>query len=181
MKRNHRLRADAQLEALYAQVPELDCKGLCHTSCGVIEASVRERERMQEAGVRLPYLDEFLEMDRAGLEISCPALTEDKRCGVYEVRPMICRLWGTTDSMPCPYGCEPVDGEGLIEEPGGFELLAKSMEAGGNPDGRGEVKAEVMRRVYEANPGVLDSMIERGKKADAQRAQRQLRNHRQLP
>lgn len=178
MKRNHRLRADAQLEALYSRVPDLDCKGLCHTSCGIIEASVRERERMQEAGVRLPYLDEFLEMDREGLEISCPALTADKKCSVYDVRPMICRLWGATDSMPCPYGCKPIDDGPLIQEPAGFELLADAMAAGGTPDGRPEVRSALVRKIYEANPNAVNAIVERGKIADARRAAQQLREPR---
>lgn len=30
-----------------------------------------------------------------------------RRCTVYAVRPMICRLWGVTTDMACPWGCQP--------------------------------------------------------------------------
>jgi hypothetical protein len=39
---------------------------------------------------------------------TCPYL-EGGRCTVYDVRPLICRLWGMGDFeiMACPWGCEP--------------------------------------------------------------------------
>ncbi len=54
------------------------------------------------------------EWDRVNAEMSageasgltCTWLHEG-RCSVYEVRPLICRLWGATEAMPCPFGCEP--------------------------------------------------------------------------
>jgi Fe-S-cluster containining protein len=39
----------------------------------------------------------------------CPFVTE-QGCGCYQDRPMICRLWGTTEHGPrCPHGRGPVD------------------------------------------------------------------------
>ena len=28
-------------------------------------------------------------------------------CTIHPMRPMICRVWGLTPSMPCPHGCIP--------------------------------------------------------------------------
>lgn len=35
-------------------------------------------------------------------ELSCIFLDKDKRCVIYEERPEICRLQGTTTKLPCP-------------------------------------------------------------------------------
>lgn len=175
MKRNQRIRIDTQLQELYDRVPELDCKGLCHTSCGVIEASSRERDLMKERGYHLPMLADFVRMDAAGEVIECVALRPDKQCGVYDVRPMVCRLWGATESMPCPYGCQPVDGGPLLSEAEGFELLGDSLAVGGNPDGRREVINGAMLRIAaEAHPELIRTTLDRGKRADAARARKQL-------
>lgn len=48
----------------------------------------------------------------------CPALDFIGRCSVYEIRPLICRLWGVVETMKCHYGCEPerylTDEEGKV-------------------------------------------------------------------
>lgn len=40
-------------------------------------------------------------------ELNCVHLG-DKGCQVYEQRPLICRLFGTTPRLACPNGCKPV-------------------------------------------------------------------------
>lgn len=39
-------------------------------------------------------------------ELNCPYLGAHG-CEVYGERPLICRLFGTTPSMPCPHGLGP--------------------------------------------------------------------------
>ena len=39
--------------------------------------------------------------------LACPLLRHG-RCTVYAQRPLVCRLWGVTESMECPHGCRPV-------------------------------------------------------------------------
>jgi Fe-S-cluster containining protein len=41
------------------------------------------------------------EHDEALAQLNCPYLGEDG-CKVYDERPLICRLFGTTPNMPCP-------------------------------------------------------------------------------
>lgn len=38
--------------------------------------------------------------------LSCPHL-EKNGCGVYEERPLICRLFGTSPQLLCPHGKRP--------------------------------------------------------------------------
>ena len=118
---------DRELDALYASLPKLDCQGYCHESCGPIGMSVRERTRILERSGPV----------RCDKHASCSMLTADRRCGVYEIRPMVCRLWGIVRSMPCPYGCRPEGG--FLSDKAGLYFLAEADRIGGNA-GPGEFK-----------------------------------------
>ena len=55
-----------------------------------------------------------------------PALLNERgECSVHAIRPMICRLWGLTKSMACPFGCVP---ERWLTEDEAHALLAKAEE-----------------------------------------------------
>lgn len=129
-----RAAADTALAAVYAQIPTIaGCTGRCHTTCGPIGMSHRERQVIAERhGIDIPELPRG---PRALLRLAdptdCPALTPLKRCGVYEDRPTICRLWGAVEDLPCVYGCVP-DG-GSLPPRVGAALLAESLAAGGAP------------------------------------------------
>ena len=101
---------DAELEAIYAKVPAIGCKGLCTDACGPVTGGDREMVRMARAGVKLPPIDEA---NRAHVstrgKYRCPAL-KDEQCSTYEARPAICRVWGASEDLPCPYGCAPANG-----------------------------------------------------------------------
>ncbi|WP_353653664.1 YkgJ family cysteine cluster protein [Mycobacterium sp. DL99] len=100
------------LERIYRSVPTVACKGLCAEACGPIGMSEEERRRLLKRGV---LIDGSLE---------CPALVDD-RCSVYEDRPLICRLWGAVESMPCPHGCEVTPG--LLMDAGAHSLIGRSL------------------------------------------------------
>jgi uncharacterized protein len=93
-----------EIEELWAQVPEVHCKGLCADYCGPIDASVVERRLLRERGVRLRALP-LIEVG-TGRARPCPALV-DGRCTVYDIRPLICRIWGAVRRLQCEHGCEP--------------------------------------------------------------------------
>jgi Fe-S-cluster containining protein len=88
----------AALEAIYAELPSIDCRRLCHPACGPIVMSRAEGARIASvAGER-----------EAADDLVCPYLERASGlCGVYELRPLICRLWGATESLRCEWGCEP--------------------------------------------------------------------------
>ena len=135
MSRNRRRRpkADpalvAQLDVVYAELPTIDCKGLCQASCGpIVQArSVTQQEllHMQDSGG-----------ERRGRQqrqpLTCPYLTTDEagRCSIYEARPAICRLWGIVDTplMRCPHGCEATE---MLSDRAGKMVLAFVMTIGG--------------------------------------------------
>ena len=109
-------------EELLKKIKSLKCKGLCQESCGPIGISKGERQRIRDYCTRhsIPFFP--LHIRNAMIAVvewklsngqvrpeMCPYLQNGK-CSVYPVRPMICRCWGTTMEMRCPYGCEPEEG-----------------------------------------------------------------------
>ena len=101
----------------------MDCKGLCLDACGPIHASEHERARLHPR----------LKLHRRGdgnilfdllFNKPCPAL-RDKRCSVYSDRPLICRLYGATEVLRCPHGCEP---ERLLTRDEAAALLREADE-----------------------------------------------------
>lgn len=139
-------RTDAELDALYAQVPEIDCKGLCIDSCGPVEGGHRETVRIRQAGVRLPDRRAAVrQMIADGGEYTCPAL-RNGRCSVYAVRPMICRIWGASDDMPCPYGCQPRGGRRRLTAAEGLALIEAARTAGTAERATTVAEFEVMLR-----------------------------------
>ena len=90
------------LDEIYAKVPTIACKGLCHETCGPLVIGDAERERILRRHHTTLQHDE---------ELTCSALTAEKRCAIYPDRPLLCRLWGVVkDSQVmtrCPYGCRP--------------------------------------------------------------------------
>jgi Fe-S-cluster containining protein len=91
---------EKQLEAIYAQVPELECKRLCSHICktGPIRIGRLELERIVN---RLGY------EPHGDLTTGVCPLLKDGLCTIHDIRPLICRLWGTTRKMKCKFGCKP--------------------------------------------------------------------------
>lgn len=89
----------------------LDCQGKCEDSCrSPFEAMDHEARRiLQRTGRPLVPGD--------GCR-GCSHLTPLGRCSVYDIRPFVCRLFGTTPTVRCEHGCQPVkwltDGEALV-------------------------------------------------------------------
>jgi uncharacterized protein len=93
---------EAKLEALYARIPDMECKGLCASvACEHIPMSQTERARLEAAVGRDVTIPE-------DAPLICPAL-EAGRCSVYDSRPLMCRLWGAAEGLACPHGCRPAD------------------------------------------------------------------------
>lgn len=128
-------RLDAKLQELYDRIPEIpDCKGLCSDSCGPIRptTSIREVDRMERAAGHplRPDMGPAKLMGRGICESQmCSFLTDEGRCSVYDLRPMICRLWGASEDLKCPYGCVPEGGWLTADE--GMALLVEALVIGG--------------------------------------------------
>lgn len=104
---------DAELNELYELVPDIPgCDGRCAQVCCVppIEASDREAQRTP-----------------LGTGSVCAQLLGN-RCVAYVNRPMLCRLWGTSEELPCPFGCKPT---GRLTAEQEFALFVYSLAIGG--------------------------------------------------
>lgn len=100
----------AALESLYAQLPKIECQRKCQECCGPIVMTRLEARRLPELQFdRMPMrtgLPGFAHVSRVPDTLTCPLL-KDGACSAYDRRPAICRLWGLTEKLRCPFGCEP--------------------------------------------------------------------------
>ncbi|GAB6070320.1 YkgJ family cysteine cluster protein [Thiomicrorhabdus hydrogeniphila] len=86
------------IELLRDNIPSFKCKEGCHDCCGPVTTSSEEMSR-------LPVKTDA-EHDAALNELTCVHLGPNG-CEVYEERPLICRLYGTTPNLLCPNDCKP--------------------------------------------------------------------------
>lgn len=106
------------LETIYATLPKIKCKGACYDYCGIITPTKIEKEYVEKMTGKpadfgdlekqiIHTIDDHPD-DQDGC-CTCPYL-KDKRCSIYEARPLICRIWGlvmvTKPQMKCPFGCK---------------------------------------------------------------------------
>ena len=89
---------DRKIDHLRRKIPRFDCVPGCHDCCGPVTASSEEL-------ARLPVKSDA-EHDAALAEYNCVHLGPNG-CEVYDQRPLICRLFGTTPRLPCPHGRGP--------------------------------------------------------------------------
>ena len=140
----------AALQEVYDSIPSLNCQGHCWQCCGAIDMSPVERSHIADLGVEIPVMtDEWSRAWENDEPAYCPAFSLGAQglgkpgCTVYDRRPTICRLWGVSESMPCPYGCKP---EKTLTDREGFEILFRAARAGNDPrlDARSERNMRMM-------------------------------------
>ena len=89
-----------KISALRRQIPSFVCVPGCHDCCGPVTTSPEEMSRLPRKTAA--------EQDAAMDELNCVHLGPNG-CTVYDERPLICRLFGTTKALPCPNGRRPVE------------------------------------------------------------------------
>jgi Fe-S-cluster containining protein len=89
-----------KIRDLRRQIPSFECVPGCHDCCGPVTTSSEEMSRLP----RKTAAEQAAALD----ELNCVHLGP-KGCTVYEERPLICRLFGTTESLPCPNGRRPAE------------------------------------------------------------------------
>jgi Fe-S-cluster containining protein len=87
-----------KLKFFRERIPSFACVPGCHDCCGPVTTSTLEM-------ARLPVKTEA-EHEAALAALNCPHLGP-KGCQVYDERPLICRLFGTTPRLLCPRGQRP--------------------------------------------------------------------------
>lgn len=99
-----------KIRFLRDQIPSFDCVPGCHDCCGPVTTSSEEMARLPRKSVE--------EQEAALSELNCVHLGP-QGCTVYEERPLICRLFGTTPRLPCPRGRRPDE----MIDPGAEQLV----------------------------------------------------------
>lgn len=96
----------SELSRLYAKVPNANCCGQCVHSCYNVPAfafepivALTDPKYVHNPG----FANIVILSEKDG---KCPHLI-DGRCSQYENRPLVCRLYGSSVPLPCPFGCKP--------------------------------------------------------------------------
>lgn len=99
---------------LRGMIPSFDCVPGCHDCCGPHPWSRWEWEQVPAKCL--------------ATELTCPYVTPAS-CGIYEHRPIVCRLFGTVANMPCPHGRRPMAMLHPLREREIMERYLKLLEA----------------------------------------------------
>lgn len=103
---------EQQLQAIYDEVPHVECKGLCHIHCTQWIATEGEFVRLTRITGESPHRDES----------GACCFLKNERCTAYEHRPYICRAYGVVEGIACPFGCKP---ERTLTQAESIGLIAK--------------------------------------------------------
>lgn len=108
----------SKLKKIYEKIPKIECKKSCAASCSVIMMSDAEHKVIKnKTGISPSFCE------KTG---SCNLLKEN-HCMAYDVRPLICRLFGVVEAMRCPHGCIP---ERFISDEEAEALIKATKELG---------------------------------------------------
>lgn len=108
-----------RIDRLRMEIPGFACVPGCHDCCGPVTTSSTEMSR-------LPVKSEA-EHDAALADWRCVHLGP-QGCEVYDQRPLICRLFGTTPSLPCPRGRGPETPTDPLIEHQVHQLIASTRQ-----------------------------------------------------
>lgn len=78
------------------------CKSEC---CGIVPMPIQTyntfKRRVKKKIVDIMKLNGHVVLMTD--DMSCAFLDNNYRCSIYDHRPMICKIYGTTEKLPCPY------------------------------------------------------------------------------
>lgn len=94
-----RLELKEVYKRLYKRLPNMKCKEGCTDCCGPVPFSKWESDNAKVDFDFVPGKTMFT-------EIHCKHICDGK-CSIYENRPFMCRLYGTTEKLKCPHGIFP--------------------------------------------------------------------------
>ena len=111
---------DAEVAALYARIPKIECRQKCQVYCGAI-VQLGAYAAAERPGVERALRDLQIIRPAEASPLTCRALDAHGRCAIYAARPAICRFFGVVEGMECPHGCEP---EHVLSEVEMTEILS---------------------------------------------------------
>lgn len=149
------------MREIYDRIPvsNLECRGLCHHSCSAIGYSAAERRVIAYKHGNPPLPQGAWKGGKIEIEsdLRCSYLGDDKRCEIYEDRPMICRIYGMAKTLPCPHGCRPTEWMDDAELP----LLLAALEAIEGIDKLSYQYANAVSTAYNVQQGSALTPIDR--------------------
>lgn len=85
-----------------------ECRKNCGLCCGPvpIKTEIYEKHKDKAADHHLTDIGGHviaLKHHNGAPTAECAFLGEDKKCLIYEDRPALCRIFGCTDALPCPF------------------------------------------------------------------------------
>lgn len=93
-----------EIEDLYALIPEFLCHPGCTECCR--NFGVPSRTQIEDQRIREYLRAQGRELKQAQ-GTSCPYVS-DQGCTIYPVRPLTCRLYGSSPNYSCRVGARPV-------------------------------------------------------------------------
>ena len=75
----------------------------CGECCGLFPISASDYRRIKDYIEQHPEVREVVQGEHKPLECVFRD-NKNKRCSIYPVRPMVCRLYGVIDALKCPQG-----------------------------------------------------------------------------
>jgi Fe-S-cluster containining protein len=96
------------IDDLYDLIPKLMCTEGCYECCK--NFGVPSRTKVEDETIKT-FLREHSMQPGEAKGHTCPYLDEslsEGGCSIYPVRPLICRLYGTSPNYLCKMGVEPL-------------------------------------------------------------------------
>jgi Fe-S-cluster containining protein len=93
-----------EIEDLYNLIPDFICTPGCHECCK--NFGVPSRTQVEDERVKAFLRKHQMQLGQAKGG-TCPYLIQDG-CSIYPVRPLICRLYGTSPNYKCKMDVAPV-------------------------------------------------------------------------
>jgi hypothetical protein len=116
-----------QLDRAYVSIPPVPCRPGCSDCCGPIMMTRLEWDRIAQRIGHAPEGDTHAMLAVAHATGDCSLLV-DGRCSVYDIRPMVCRLYATGPAgLVCPHECKS---ERRLSNADGHVLMAKAHRIG---------------------------------------------------
>lgn len=93
-----------EIQDLYQLIPQMICIPNCVECC--TEFGIPSRTKVEDMYIKA-FLEEHKMVIKPASGTKCPYVTENG-CSIYPVRPLICRLYGTSKNYPCKKGVLPI-------------------------------------------------------------------------
>jgi hypothetical protein len=92
------------IDDIYNLIPDFMCTNGCHECCQ--NFGVPSRTRTEDERIKAFLKKNAMKLGKA-VGTTCPYLNE-LGCTIYPVRPLICRLYGTSPNYRCKMGVAPL-------------------------------------------------------------------------